>query len=115
MKRDRRLTRGFGTVNLDDSAPRHAADSECQIERETARGNDFDFRFAGFVAEAHDRPLSVLLFNLQKHGVERFHFFAVYLALFAVFFVTHYKFTPVSFLRNFINFSIADRPKKARN
>ncbi len=51
LKRKRRLTGGLGTVNLDDTAARHAADTQSGIERQRARRNSLDLELGTAVAD----------------------------------------------------------------
>ena len=70
VERDRRLTRRFRAVDLDDTATGQATDAERDVERDRAGGDDLDRR-THVLAEAHDRALAVGLLDLSHHGVER--------------------------------------------
>ena len=85
VQRNRRLTRRFGTVDLDHSAAGESADAERKIQRKTPRRDDFDVGIAGALAELHDRALAVRLFDLGEDGVQRLEFFFVHTILLAFF------------------------------
>ena len=53
VQRDRGLTGGLRSINLDDTAARQAADAEREVEADRA-GRDVLDRHAGVFAEAHD-------------------------------------------------------------
>ena len=71
VQRDRGLTGGLRSVDLDDSAARQTADAECKVKTDGA-GRDVLDRHAGVFAEAHDRALAELLFDLAERVGERF-------------------------------------------
>ena len=54
LERKRCLTGGLGTVNLDDTAARHAADAQRGIEGQGASGNGLDLELGTTVAVPHD-------------------------------------------------------------
>ena len=68
LERKRRLTGGLGTINLDDTAARHAADTQGGIERQRARRNSLDLELRTAVAIPHDRALAELLLDLGLGG-----------------------------------------------
>ena len=70
MQRERRLARGFGSINLDDAAPRQAADAKRDVEPERPRRHRLDLERL-LLAEAHDRALAERPFDLRQGGVER--------------------------------------------
>ena len=78
VQSDRRLTRRFGAVDLHDPAAGYPADTERDIQRKTTRGNDFDIHASRRVAQFHDGAFAVVLFDLQKHLIERFQFVVVH-------------------------------------
>ena len=59
----RRLTGRLRPVDLNDSALRHAADAERRVQCQRARRNRFHVHLRP-VAQAHDRALAEVLFNL---------------------------------------------------
>ena len=71
VQRERRLAAGFGAVDLDDAAARHAADAEREVERKRAGGDGFHVH-GNVIAETHDRALAVILFDLSERGLQRF-------------------------------------------
>ena len=68
LERKRRLTGGLRTVNLDDTAARHATDTQGGIERQRARRNSLDLELGTAVAIPHDRALAELLLDLGLGG-----------------------------------------------
>ena len=68
LERQRRLTRGLGTVDLDDTATRHAADAQSGIESQSTRGNSLDLELGTAVTIPHDRTLTELLLDLGLGG-----------------------------------------------
>ena len=88
LQRQRRLARGLRAVDLDDAAARQAADAERDVEPERAGRHGFDVVGRARIAEAHDRALAELLFDLSERGGER---------LLAVFF--HLVTAPISVLK----------------
>ena len=63
------LARRLGPVDLGDPAPRQAADAECQVERQGARGDRLDVHRRA-LAHAHDGALAELLVDLRQSEVE---------------------------------------------
>ncbi len=61
-----RLARGLGAVDLDDPAPREAADAEGQVERDGPGRDGLDVDRRALLAELHDRALAELLFDLGQ-------------------------------------------------
>ena len=68
LERKRCLTGGLGTVNLDDTAARHAADAQSGIEGQGARGNGLDLELGTTVAVPHDGTLAEFLLDLGLGG-----------------------------------------------
>ncbi|MND38289.1 hypothetical protein D3C80_289910 [compost metagenome] len=64
------LAGGFGTVDLDDTAFRQAADAEGDVQAQGAGGNGRD-GLAVMVAHAHYRALAELLFDLAQGSSQR--------------------------------------------
>ena len=64
-----RLTRGLGTVELDDAPTRQTTDTERHVEGEGAGGDRLDVE-VHVLAHAHDRALTELLFDLAQRGVQ---------------------------------------------
>src|ERR1700735_2466325 len=71
MQRERRLARGFWSINLDYPAARQAADAERDVEAERPRRHCLDFDRLLVLAQAHDRALAERPFDLRQGGVER--------------------------------------------
>ena len=78
VQRERRLARRFRAEDLDDAAARQSADAEREVERDRSGGDGRDRHDGVLLAEAHDRALAELLFDLAHGQVEGLH------ALFAV-------------------------------
>ena len=60
----RRLARRFGAEDLSDSAARHAAYAERQIQRDRTGRNDLDLQLGGAIAQPHNRPFAKCLVDL---------------------------------------------------
>ena len=58
------LTRGFRTVDLDDSATRQSTDAERYIQGDRPGGDDGD-RLTNLVTEPHHRSLAEVLVDLR--------------------------------------------------
>ena len=71
---ERRFTTGLRTVNLNNTAARNAANAECRIERQSARGNSGNLKVFGIVAELHDGALAEFLLDLLSRELEHFLF-----------------------------------------
>ena len=71
LQGQRGLARGLRTVDLDDAAARQAADAERDVQPERAGRHRFDVVVVAGVAQAHDRALAELLFDLAERGGER--------------------------------------------
>ena len=74
LERKRRLTGGLGTVNLDDTAARHTADTQSGIERQSTRGDGLELGAA--VTIPHDGTLTELLLDLGLGGGD--HLFTLF-------------------------------------
>ena len=70
MQRQRRLTGGFRSVDLDDAALGQSADAERKVERKRAGGNGLHIAH-GIVAKAHDRALAIGALDLLHRGLDR--------------------------------------------
>src|SRR5882724_152041 len=72
LQRQRCLTGGFGSIDLDDAAARHTADAQSNIESERT-GRDYGdvFHYAS-LAELHDRPFAKLPFDLAYGEIKCF-------------------------------------------
>ncbi|MNT19670.1 hypothetical protein D3C72_1549380 [compost metagenome] len=70
VERQRRLTTGLGTVDLDHAALGQTADPEGQVERQGAGRDDFDAHLGG-VAQLHDRALAELLLDAGERHLQR--------------------------------------------
>src|SRR3954468_710781 len=77
LQRQRRLARRLRSEDLDHAAARHTADPERVIEAHGAGRDGGDLRDDVFPAEAHDRPLAELLFNLADGQLNRLRALAV--------------------------------------
>ena len=75
VQRQRRLTGRLRSVDLDDSALRHAADAERCVERQRAGRNRFHVHLRT-VAQTHDRALAEVLFNLGDCRLQCFFLIA---------------------------------------
>ena len=76
LERKRRLTGGLRTVNLDDTAARHTADTQSGIECQSARGDGLDLKLGAAVTIPHDGALTELLLDLGLGGGD--HLFALF-------------------------------------
>ena len=63
LKGERGFTRGFRTVDLDDTSARHSTDTKSGIEGERSRRDGFNLQLRSAIAEFHDRAGSKLLFD----------------------------------------------------
>ena len=70
VQRDRGLTRGFGTVDLDHTAARQAADAQRHVQGERAGGDHLN-RGTIVVTQAHNGALAELLIDLRQGYFER--------------------------------------------
>src|SRR5690606_23927516 len=69
VERQRRLTRGLRTIDLDDPTTGQPTDAERDVERDGA-GLDHLHRSPLVAAEAHDRSLSELAVDLRQGVLE---------------------------------------------
>ena len=67
VQRNRGLTGGFRSVDLNDSAARQTADAEREIQTDRASRDVFDVH-AGVFAQTHDRAFAELLFDLTERS-----------------------------------------------
>ena len=67
VQRNRGLTGGFRSVDLNDSAARQTADAECEIQTDRAGRDVFDIH-AGVFAQTHNRAFAELLFDLTERS-----------------------------------------------
>src|SRR5262245_60431974 len=72
LQRQRCLTGGFRSIDLDDAAARHTADPQSHIESERT-GRDYGdiFHYTPF-AKLHDRPFAKLSFDLAYGEINCF-------------------------------------------
>src|ERR1035437_10267447 len=70
VQHQRRLARGFGAKDLDDSAPRDAAHAQRKVHRQGAGRNDLDLSQGTGVAEAHDTAVAVGFGDGRNGGIE---------------------------------------------
>jgi len=75
-----RLPGGFRAVDFDDATAGQAADSEGDVEAQGAGRDGLDVAFDLSVAEAHDRALAELLFDLGKRGGESLGLVVIHLS-----------------------------------
>ena len=66
----RGLTAGFRSEHLDDTAARHTAHAQRQVEAEAA-GRDGVHLHGGVIAQLHDGALAELLFDLGQRSCQR--------------------------------------------
>ena len=66
----RGLTAGFRSEHLDDTAARHTAHAQRQVEAE-ASGRDGVHLHGGVIAQLHDGALAELLFDLGQRSCQR--------------------------------------------
>jgi hypothetical protein len=71
VQRDGGLTGGLRSVDLDDPAPRQAADTQRHVQGDGSGRDDRD-GLAHLLAEAHDRAFAVILLDLRHRQFERF-------------------------------------------
>ena len=71
MERQSGLARTFRAVDLDDTALRHAADAESDVEPERPGGDRLHGRYLAAAAELHDRALAEGAFDLRHGGIKR--------------------------------------------
>src|SRR4051794_761050 len=71
MERQSGLARTFRAVDLDDTALRHAADAESDVEPERPGGDRRHSRYLAAAAELHDRALAEGAFDLRQSGIKR--------------------------------------------
>src|SRR5688572_5338440 len=71
LQGERGFARGLRAVDLDDAAARQPADAERNVQPERAGGHRFDVVVVAGVAQAHDRALAELFFDLPERGGER--------------------------------------------
>ena len=67
----RRLTGGFRTVDLDDTAAGQAADAEGGVQRKGAGGDGIHVHLRT-VAQTHDGALAIVFLDLVQRGLQRF-------------------------------------------
>ena len=68
LERQRRLTRGLGSIDLNNTASRHTADTQSGIEGQRAGGNSLDLELGTAVTIPHDGTLTELLLDLGLGG-----------------------------------------------
>src|SRR5580698_9505625 len=66
LQSERGFTAGFRAVDFDDAAAGETADAQREVERQAAGRNDADRHQHVAVAQAHDRTLAVVLFDLRN-------------------------------------------------
>ncbi len=75
MQRHRRLAAGFRAVNLDHAPAREPAHAQRGVNRQASAGNHTDWHQNIPAAQAHDRALAVVFFNLRYRRCQQFFFF----------------------------------------
>ena len=68
LERQRRLTRGLGTIDLDNTATRHTTDAQGDIEGKRTGRNGLNLELGTAVAIPHDGTLTELFLNLGLGG-----------------------------------------------
>ena len=63
----------FMSINFNDSAARHTADTECQVQRERAGGDGFNRDYLA-IGEAHNRAFAEFTFDLRNRLIDDFLF-----------------------------------------
>src|SRR5688500_8527162 len=77
LQRQCGLARRLRPEDLDDTAARHAADTERVIDADRARGDRVDRLDRALLSQPHDRALSKLLFDLADSQIDRLQLLAV--------------------------------------
>ena len=77
LQRQRGLARRFGAVDFDHPAARQATDAQRDVQAQRAGGDDLDVFDLLAVAQAHDRALAELLFDLRQRGLQGLGLFGV--------------------------------------
>ena len=68
LQGERRFTRRFRTVDLDNAATRKPAAAQSNIKRQGSSRDDIQVTGCGGIAHPHHRTFAELLFNLGKGG-----------------------------------------------
>src|SRR4051812_49960256 len=71
MERQSGLARTFRAVDLDDTALRHAADAESDVEPERPGGDRLHGRYLAAAAELHDRAVAEGTVELRHSSIRR--------------------------------------------
>jgi hypothetical protein len=71
LQRKRGFAGRLGTVDLDHASARQTADAERDVQPERASRHCLDVVILRALAQAHDRALAELLFDLPERGGER--------------------------------------------
>ena len=79
------FTRRFRTIYFDDSALRHTAHAQSDIQTQGACGNHFHVHFCAVVTQFHYGTFAELFFNLAQSRVQCFLFIFKFDFVFAVF------------------------------
>ena len=74
MQRDRRLTRGFRSINLNDTPTRNTANAQRCIQRQDSGRDDLDVHMRRCFPQTHDGALAKILLNLFQCVVQCFFF-----------------------------------------
>ena len=67
---ERRFTRGFRAVNLNDTAAGKAASAQGLVNEQISGGDDTDVRLQAFATHAEDGPFAVVFLNLLNGEIE---------------------------------------------
>ncbi|SBP86458.1 hypothetical protein THIARS_40079 [Thiomonas delicata] len=78
LQGQRGLARRFGTINLHHPPARQAADAERDVQAQRAGGHDLDVLHHLALAQAHDRTLAELFFDLRQRCRQRLGFFCIH-------------------------------------
>ena len=72
MESHRCFTAGFRAVNLDHTSPRHASQSQGNIQTQRSRGNRFNIHIRTGISQLHHGAFSIRSLNLCQGRVQRF-------------------------------------------
>ncbi len=70
LQRDRGFAGGLRSEDFDNAASRNSTHAQRRIEGDRSGGDDGDGNDGLFAAQAHDRSLAKLLFNLGKRKID---------------------------------------------
>ena len=79
VERERRLTAGLGSVDLDNPSAGIAADAERMVQRHRAARDHLNVP-VGLLAQLHDRALAIILLDLVDRRLKGFQFRRIHLS-----------------------------------